>query len=56
MRSSLWVEGIGTKSSTGPSFLGPSRCGHPWGRECSISIVTADLLFSWIFILVWLPF
>ena len=45
MRSPLWVEGIGTKSSTGPSFLGPSRCGHPWGRECSFSIVTKDLPF-----------
>ena len=45
MRSPLWVEGIGTKSSTGPSFLGPSRCGHPWGQECSFSIVTKDLPF-----------
>ena len=25
---------IVTKASTGPSFLGPSRCGHPLGREC----------------------
>ena len=24
---------IGTTTSTGPSFLGPSRCGHPLGRE-----------------------
>ena len=25
---------VGTKNSNGSSFLGPSRCGHPLGREC----------------------
>ena len=25
---------FGTKNSNGSSFLDPSRCGHPLGREC----------------------
>ena len=25
---------FGPKNSSGSSFLGPSRCGHPLGREC----------------------
>ena len=37
---------FGTKTSNGSSFLGPSRCGQPFGSSvCAFSIVAKDWQF-----------